>query len=1167
MKSIILIIGILSLWGNMLWAQQTVTPNTVNNARLSTSATQGLTQQTTRNYIRCYTYRDADDTAFTKPYMTNIDIQYFDGLGRPIETVSVKASPTGKDLVSLQTYDDYGRNEKSYLPLAYSTTNNGAFVSETNTSSPSESVAGALPGFLSSNYELTLTTDNQYGFSNPAYEPSPLNRVLQQGAPGVEWQPGTTSSDHPVKYAYQTNTSTIPYYKYTGDTCNTSPLYYAIGSLYVNQTTDEDGNISKTYTDKQGKVVMKESCDGTYWLKTRYCYDDFGLLRCVLQPLATSPASTDYCFFYKYDGRHRMVEKKVPGSDWVYLIYDSRDRLVLTQDGVARPLNKWYYSKYDDLNRLTETGYIETTTIQSDLESYYATTITPYSATYNMQETFYYDEYPTDWSSAYNYDTSEPLTSGLLASNNKGLLLAKTSSVHYSGTTTYGTLSEMYYYDKYGRVIQSVKRNQRGRYEHSYNVYDFTGNILHTKIKHNHTATSSGYIYYVDIYYSYDHRGRLLKTEYEVDGNGTGVGNDLTRTIISENVYNEAGLLKTKYLHSQNNEAFLQKIDYKYNIRSWLTAINDPSLSTASADGDRFGMKLFYNREPDGGTSNVCYNGNIYAMQWGTPNYQNMEYTFAYDEANRLTSADFSHNILSTGAFDTDYGYNKNGNHTYIAREGQYNDDLSLHYSGNRLNYVLDYGSNGSNSDDYPGTESILYFSYDNNGNMTYEPNRSLNITYNQLNLPYYLDFGSNNRMINYYKSGGEKVYSKTLNSDGTSRALTYCGMFVYESVDGAYPHMAYIVAPEGRIVNNGTDAAPDFSMEYNLKDHLGNVRAVIEPTSTAGVANVLQQTHYYPFGMRMSEISTSLADTSNNYLYNGKEFQDDFGLNWYDYGARFYDAALGRWHVVDPLAQLFYSWSPYNYAYNSPVRYTDPDGSIPWDEVIKFTANSSNFGVRTHPITGKKHGHSGIDLGASVGSDVRALADGKIAYIGWNEKKVDGKTVGYGRYAVVEHGNGYYSLYAHLEKNGVKYEVGETVNNGDVIATSGNTGGSTGPHLHLEIIKAGGLYGVDGIFQKKNKLDPKSIKDLQVLLDQLNGKIPEIVDNRTYQGGNIDEVTVTAKGPEKPKPIEARIEDMEWSFVMPNAYGNTGRYNKPGRKSDNFYSDTFLKWWYDIKD
>ncbi|HDP74473.1 MAG TPA: RHS repeat-associated core domain-containing protein, partial [Bacteroidales bacterium] len=90
-------------------------------------------------------------------------------------------------------------------------------------------------------------------------------------------------------------------------------------------------------------------------------------------------------------------------------------------------------------------------------------------------------------------------------------------------------------------------------------------------------------------------------------------------------------------------------------------------------------------------------------------------------------------------------------------------------------------------------------------------------------------------------------------------------------------------------------------------------------------MAEVIQERHYYPFGMEMSELSYGTG--SNRYLYNSKEIQNDFDLSWYDYGARFYDPQLGRWHSVDPLAHKYYPISPYAYVANNPLRFIDPDG------------------------------------------------------------------------------------------------------------------------------------------------------------------------------------------------------------------------------------------------
>jgi hypothetical protein len=183
-------------------AQQTATPGTVNSGRLSANTTQTYSNPT-KNYIRSFTYINDASQQKTKVYDTNIDYQYFDGLGRPNEKVQVKASPSGNDVVTLKTYDNYGRPEKSYIPYASTISSNGAFVSENSLTG-----SNALPDFLDDNYELTGNDDN-YGFSAVKYDGTPLNRISQQGAPGEEWQTGSSSSVHPAEISYTTNTSSV----------------------------------------------------------------------------------------------------------------------------------------------------------------------------------------------------------------------------------------------------------------------------------------------------------------------------------------------------------------------------------------------------------------------------------------------------------------------------------------------------------------------------------------------------------------------------------------------------------------------------------------------------------------------------------------------------------------------------------------------------------------------------------------------------------------------------------------------------------------------------------------------------------------------------------------------------------------------------------------------
>ena len=92
----------------------------------------------------------------------------------------------------------------------------------------------------------------------------------------------------------------------------------------------------------------------------------------------------------------------------------------------------------------------------------------------------------------------------------------------------------------------------------------------------------------------------------------------------------------------------------------------------------------------------------------------------------------------------------------------------------------------------------------------------------------------------------------------------------------------------------------------------------------------VYQETHYYPFGMTMEgEWQDIVNGPENNYLYNGKELNSDFGLDWSDYGARYYDAAIGRWGQVDPMAEVTTGYSPYVYTMNNPIYFNDPTGMI----------------------------------------------------------------------------------------------------------------------------------------------------------------------------------------------------------------------------------------------
>ncbi|MEC4048606.1 RHS repeat-associated core domain-containing protein [Flavobacterium sp. SUN046] len=139
-------------------------------------------------------------------------------------------------------------------------------------------------------------------------------------------------------------------------------------------------------------------------------------------------------------------------------------------------------------------------------------------------------------------------------------------------------------------------------------------------------------------------------------------------------------------------------------------------------------------------------------------------------------------------------------------------------------------------------------------------------------------------------------------------------------------------------------DGTPTFSYVYNYTDHLGNIRLSYTKNPQSGALSIIEENHYYPFGLKHNNYNSDknmyakeqeqlkikpvppLFKSAYNYKYNGKELQDELGLNMYDYGARNYDPARAGWSTIDPLAEKMRRWSPYNYCFDNPMRFVDPD-------------------------------------------------------------------------------------------------------------------------------------------------------------------------------------------------------------------------------------------------
>lgn len=882
----------------------------------------------------------------------NVDIAYFDGFGRNYQDISVMGSPNQRDIIKPHTYDAFGRKEMDFIPYESSSeTNGGAF---------DELFIANQQTFIESYFD---PSEKAHGYSQTAFDGSPLNRILKQASPGSDW---TIETPHVVSYTYLTNAE-VNSWKFNGNTLET--ISYQPSTLFVIETNNENTGsqhaISREYKDKGGQVVMKESytnSDG--WAQIRYIYDDYGLLRCVVPPKASGPTDNpslnDLCYYYRYDTRRRMIEKKLPDAGWQCMVYDKRDRMVLTQDAKMKGENgsQWLMTSYDNLNRPVMTGIYNHTLVldrsamqqaydnlsltdQNELRTgfynssdhgYTRNVANTLNGSYTVMTVSYYDNYNfLPVGSPYLFDQSNPLVDiSEVNSNVKGLSTGgKTMIMVEPGQSTLNEWQiNTIYYDKKNRIIQSITDNAcQGGKDVKSTQYNFTGKVLANHTKHTAFYNTISYLER----FTYDHRGRQLEQIIE------GLPGQVFPVMVNCQRYDESGRLEKKYIHSVYvsgiQEPFLQKIDYKYNIRGWLKEVNNPDNTVT--ENDIFAMRMNYNEAVSGITGQVKqYNGNISAILWKTNrNEEQYMYRYTYDRLNRLNEGVLFRNTgsgwSSDGSFnETNITYDLNGNiktlHRYATGSVMFIDKLTYEYleGGNHLDHVKDEMLNVAGVIDYQGdnTSSRKYW-YDANGNMVKDLTKNIDpVRYNFLNKPTELDFGNGEKIVYIYNAAGDKVARQVLYGNTLQpSSMIYSGNFIYD-YSGT---LKYILTTEGRLVPVGNT----FRFEYFMKDHLGNIRATYAPVCP-GVPQVAEYNNYYPFGMQLEALTyNSGADLKNNLLYNGKELQSDYGLEWYDYGARFYDPQIGRWHSVDPAAEVNRRWSPYTYALDNPIRFIDPDG------------------------------------------------------------------------------------------------------------------------------------------------------------------------------------------------------------------------------------------------
>ena len=431
--------------------------------------------------------------------------------------------------------------------------------------------------------------------------------------------------------------------------------------------------------------------------------------------------------------------------------------------------------------------------------------------------------------------------------------------------------------------------------------------------------------------YTYSSQDRLLTHTHQIGTGGT-------PQLLASNTYDELGQLIGKNV-GNTVATPLQKINYAYNIRGWLTEINKvATLQQGTDPKDLFGFKINYNTiDGDATAANKLYNGNIAETSWSTSPVVRT-YGYKYDNLNRLKDATYQKAGLITSAYDENLTYDKNGNILTLKRKGDTDpqmqtikiDDLTYTYKSSSSNQLAKVSDNPitATSGFKDGTNTGDDYTYDPNGNLQTDQNKNITaITYNHLNLPLKVTFGTTGNITYIYNAVGQKVQKTvTVITPASTTITNYLGGYQYQGVNGVTPSLQFFPTTEGYVKN----ASGVYSYVFNYTDHLGNVRLSYSDSDKNGqiaTTEILEESNYYPFGLKHNGYTGTNLQPGYKYKYNGKELQDELGLNMYDYGARNYDPALGRWMNIDPLAEVSRRFSPFTYALDNPVYFIDPDG------------------------------------------------------------------------------------------------------------------------------------------------------------------------------------------------------------------------------------------------
>jgi RHS repeat-associated protein len=941
----------------------------------------GITPTNTLNYLISRTAREAQTgTKLTSQVdSTTTELQYFDGLSKNLQSLIWKGTPDKtKDLIT-QTifFDAFARMYKGLLPTP-SDDVLGAYKSNAQTLASAFYDTDTYP-FSETKFEPSpLNRSDKLFGAGQAWRVAnneKFNQMSYLTAGGGIYK-FTIQTNGSVQWSSSYDTSSL----YSNLT--TSERGFKTYELKDKQgrVTHKFQQIDNGFTYAISAFVYDELNGGRLaFIIPPEAYNKFGTGAGQKQSFSEGDSLyNEAIYHYKFNAIGDLIERHIPGGGTTRFVLDKHQRVILENDS-KDSTNLWKLTKFDALGRpifkgiLTNLGAKTRQAIQTDFDNFqntfgnyayeekgtdllgytnrtFPSAYTPVEA--DIKEVLYYDDLSQIDTTGYGFKSAK-------AFHPLGLSVGLVTGTLIRNLETNEWYKSINFYDYKGRNIQTHSKNHVGGIDRIDYQYRFNGEILKMRMTHRKTGVAD----LIELYeYSYNHLGsklsfthngnvvakyihdnisRLQTKKFRPAGTAllssqTGNWNALNTwksgilPLANDNVtintghtitipigqFGAAGILNDKgtlkNFGTLNMGKFvssdLYNQTFQYKIRGNLRGYNLDA--SGNLTNSLFSMRLSYEED------NIHFDGNISSQKWmSAVDNLTRTYTYFYDGASKILGASFSGGKPNENYSLENMSYDLNGNIKTLWRKGlnqtntfNYIDKLSYTYANysNKLMSVSDAITGNLNTGDFrDGNTSGDDYTYWADGSLKSDLNKGISlIEYNYLKLHKKITF-SDGRTINFqYDASGKKLKEIASNGD----VMDYTSNVIYKN------NVLYQISHgEGRIVNG--------IYEYDIKDHLGNLRVSFKDSS--GIAKITQAQDYEPFGLENWTSKYVNSSKISEFKFNGIEKQKE--TNLYLAAFRGLDSQIGRWTQLDPKPNE--SMSLYNAMSNNPIRYADPLG------------------------------------------------------------------------------------------------------------------------------------------------------------------------------------------------------------------------------------------------